>query len=398
MIPPAPAHDRELLLLRLVESGQWDRVRTVAAEWLAEEPDNAQAHLGMAQALVNLRLHAAAEPHLAHALARAPHDAFAHRMMAIVQFELKRYREADKAIHDAIALSPEDPLNWYQLAYMCHAQHDLKNGLKWAQRARELAPGDPDILNLLLLCGGEIHGGESGMEEVLALDPEHALAHNNLGVEYLKAENYAKAEECFRRALMLQPTLDVARQNLFVAIKHRDFVYRVLCAPRDFLLWIRQATFGDGDRKRNAVEGAIGLLVWILIWKFVLVGFIFWVGLVWPLLKLYEFLVTGDLRKKAGEIGATRGGPLGFRRWPLALRLAMFVVGAIGFWILLHWFLWSQGSSEESRMDAATVWMIAVCGGLAFWFGRHLFKLGIGRFRAWKRERLLSRNGAIKSP
>lgn len=390
MTPPAPAHDREVLLLRLLESQQWDRVLAIAGEWLAEQPEDHRAHLGMAQALVNLRRQAEAEPHLARALARDPRDAFAHRMMAIVQFDLKNYDAADRAIRDAIALSPEDPLNWYQLAFMCHAQHDLKNGLKWAQRAHELAPGDPDIVNLLLLCGGEPESGARGMETVLALDPEHALAHNNLGVEYLQQEDYARAEECFRRALMLQPTHKEVRRNLLITIKHRDFVYRVLCAPRDFLFWLCKVTFGESGGERNAVERAMGILVWILIWKFVLVGFLLWLGFVWPLVKLYEFFVIGDLKKKAGEIGATRGGLLGYRRWPLALRLLGFALGTLGFWMILYRFLWSPDAGEENRARAVTALIGVVCCGLVFWFGRHLLKLGIARFRAWKRARLLS--------
>jgi tetratricopeptide (TPR) repeat protein len=383
MTTSSPQHDREMLLLRLSASGQWDRVLTAATQWLAEEPEEPQAHLHVALALINLERHAQAEPHLAKALAHRPDNANAHRFMAIVQFELKNYRAADLAIHEAIALAPEEPLNWYQLAWMCHAQQDLKNGLKWATRALELAPENADILNLYAICGGQTQSGGNVMEEVLALDPEHALAHNNLGADYLNAENYAKAEECFQRALMLQPTLKVARQNLFVAIKHRDLFYRVLCAPRDFLIWIRKVTFGDESRKRNPAAGAFGFLIWILIFKFVIVGFIFWLGLVWPLVKFYEFLVIGDLRKKAGEVGANRGGVFGYRRWSLGVRMAIFAVALVGFWALVRWLLNASGE------DAGVVLTATVLSGVGIYFGSRALKGGAARYHSWRRARRL---------
>ena len=388
MTAPVPQHERETLLWRFSESSQWDRLLSTAAEALAEDPESVTAHLYMAEALINLDRKPEAEKHLQDALGRNPENAIAHRWMSMVQFAKKNYRGADESIREALALSPRDPDNWYHLAWMCHQQHDLKNGLKWATRARELAPNNPHVLNLYALCADQSGHNPELLDEVLALDPENAHGHNNRGVDLLNQNKYAEAEACFRQALAIDPTLKFARQNLFVAIKHRDLVYRILCAPRDFLIWIRNITVGDGS-KRNPVAAVFGFLAWILVFKFVLLLFILWFALMWPMTKLYEFLVMGDLRKKAGEAGATRGGILGYRRWAMRWRMAIFAAGLLGFWRLVYEFMWSPARTPSERETAAMFLLCAVLATGLIYYGKHLVHGVVARYHAWKRARTL---------
>ena len=381
--------DRDLLLTRLIGSRQSDHALQAATEWLAEEPENPRAHRWAAQALVQLDRCTEAETHLAKSLAANPQDAFAHRLMAIIQFERGNFRRADEAIHRAIELNPNDAQNWYQLAWMCHRQHDLKNGLKWATKARELAPNDADILNLYALCAEESDRSPDLLLAALAADPENAYAHNNLGVYYLDvAKDYSKAEECFRRALTIQPTLKPARRNLFLALKRRDLIYRLLRAPLDLLISFRRAVLGDGKRNIGAV--LVGLVFWIFVARFFIIGLVLWFGLFWPMVKFYELLVIGDLRKRAGEIGATRGGVFGYRRWSLRTRLGVFAAGLIGFWTALYFLLWvplSQPSAEEWRLGIVTALVLAVLLALLIYYGVHAGRKYVARYHAWQRQR-----------
>jgi len=383
---------REILLTRLTASGQWERVAETAREWLAEEPENPRAHRSAGQALINLERHREGEPHLAKALAADPENSFTHRLMAIALFGLKRYREADTSIHRAIELDPNDPTNWYQLALMCYRQGDRKEGLKWVGKARALAPNDSNVLNLYALCS-EGHGRNSELlEAALAADPENACAHNNLGAHYLDAKkDAAKAEECFRRALTIDPTLKIARRNLFLAIKQRDHIYRILRAPLDLLLSLRRSVLGDGKRNVGAV--AIGFVFWIFLARFFLVGLALWFGLFWPLTKFYEFLVIGDLRKKAGEVGSIRGGILGYRGWPVRLRLALFALSLITFWAAAYFLLWSpyQDSPQLEKLRGQLITMViagVMFAGL-FYLGRRLVKNSTIYYHAWRRKRIV---------
>ena len=209
--------------------------------------------------------------------------------------------------------------------------------------------------------------------------------------DHLNAGDYRKAEECFRRALAIDPMLRIVRENLLHAVKHRDTVYRVLCAPRDFLRWITRKALGKKGQKRNIAVFAVGIVLWILVARFVLVASVLWLVLGWPMLKFYEFLVIGDLRKKAGEIGTRRGGFLGYRRWPLGLRLAIFGAGLAGFWIGAYVLIGALDAESETRTATRVLLFVAVFTAILVHKTSSLIQQAFGRFRSLRRERLLKK-------
>lgn len=383
--------DHEMLIVRLTESRQWDRLLQAARDWLGDDPEAYAAQFAAGNALIQLDRPKEALPHLEQVIVHQPSHVCTHRLLATAHFDLGNHQQADRSILEAIRLGPNDFSNWYELARMCHLQHDTPNALKWATRALELAPNDPDVVNLYAVCGGQLGAMGNSTEAVLAIDPEHALAHNNLGTDHLNAGDYRKAEECFRRALAIDPMLRIARENLLHAVKHRDTVYRVLCAPRDFLRWITRKALGKKGQKRNIAVFAVGIVLWILVARFVLVASVLWLVLGWPMLKFYEFLVIGDLRKKAGEIGTKRGGFLGYRRWPLGLRLAIFGAGLAGFWIGAYVLIGALDAESETRTATRVLLFIAVFTAILVHKTSSLIQQAFGRFRSLRRERLLKK-------
>ncbi|MDB6155553.1 MAG: hypothetical protein JWL90_4006 [Chthoniobacteraceae bacterium] len=351
-----------MLVARFVESGQWDRALESAREWLANDPQNSGAHLAAGQALINLERKAEADVHISHVLRIEPENAFAHRLMSIVRFDQKRFKEADSAIQQAIALAPNDAYNWYHLALMCYRQGDLKSATTWAQKARGLSPLDPSIINLLAMCAPDdanpsANGQLRQYQQALELDPENATVHNNIGVHYLNvSRDYAAAEKSFRFALSLEPANPIFRSNLFVTIKQRDRFYRILCGPRDLLA--KFSLFMRRTRERSWVAALLLIPVWIIAARFFFIVLILWLLFVWPMIKVYEQLTVGDLRAKAGEIGARQGGFLQYRRWPLKARLAIFGALLVGFWFSLWKF--SDSLLQERVLGIAVLAIIAV--------------------------------------
>jgi tetratricopeptide (TPR) repeat protein len=324
-----------ILTERFMSSRQWDRALAASLEWLGSDPENLQAHRAAAQSLINLDREAEAGPHLERVLAGNPNDDFSHRLMSLVHFEQGRFKAADESIRKAIELNPHDGYHWYHLARMSLSQGDLAAAKKWAGKARELLPRNPIVLNLLIMC--EPNSPESAehkirqYEEALELDPESANIHNNIGAQYLDGlKDYAKAEECFRRALFFDPASKVYRKNLFITVKQRDLVYRALCAPKDFLFKV--ASFFSRLRKESMLLYILLIPIWLIAFRFVLGGLLLWCMFVWPLMKVYEYLTIGDLRARAGELGARRGGFLGYRKWPLKLRLSIFAFLLVSCW------------------------------------------------------------------
>lgn len=366
-----PQRNYAVLISRFAGSGQWDRSLETAREWLAADPENIEAHMAAGQALLNLGKPGESERHIARVLAAAPGFDIAHRFMAIACYRQKRFKEADESIHKAISSDPNDFHNWFFLAEMCYHQGDFGSARKYAEKARELAPRDPDVLNLLILSQRDGTNPEvlEQYKEALELDPENANILNNMGVYHLNAKkDYRQAEDFFRRALFFEPRMKEARSNLFVAIKHRDIVYRILCSPRD--LCVQIAGYISGKRKQSIWLYLLFVPVWILLFRFVLAGLVLWFALFWPLVKVYEFLTVGDIRSHAGEIGARRGGIFNYRRWPVKARLSIFGLLLVGFWgglVMLY-----CGSPSEKHEDYAQMILgiIVLCGlifAIGFW-------------------------------
>ena len=322
-----------ILTNRFLSSNQWDRALEAAREWLAQDPENARAHVAAGQSLVNLERHNEAEPHLLEALKANPQNDFAWHCLSIVQFHQKRPKAADESIQKAIALNPGGAMHWHHLAWMLYKQGDSKSALKYAEKARELAPRNASILNLLTLCSPKSRNNMPQIleqyQEALALNPENAEVHNNIGVHYLNINNTAAAEVAFRRALFFKPNLKVARKNLFLVLKRRDTVYRTLCAPRDFVF--RRFSVMRA-RPALIIFYVLALPIWVVIFEYLAALFGFWCLFIWPMVKAYEYLTIGDLRAQAGDIGAKRGGFLGYRRWSVQLRMSIFTLLLAAFW------------------------------------------------------------------
>ncbi len=323
-----------ILTQRFMSSGQWDRALATSMEWLGKEPENLRAHRIAAQSLINLRRAPEAQPHLERVLAGNPRDDFGHRLMCMIHVEQKRFKAADESIRQAIALNPYDAYHWHQSALLSYRLGDLATAKKCAEKARGLRPRDPNILNLVIMCEPKNQTGAQEKirlyEEALALDPENSSIHNNIGTEYLALKDYKKAEEFFRRSLFFNPSSAVVRKNLFLTVRRHDQVYRALCAPKDFLFQVWNI-FGR-MRKNNILLYLLIIPVWIFAFRFVLFGLILWFVFVWPMTKVYEFLTIGDIRARAGEVGARRGGFLGYRKWSLHVRLSIFAVLLVLFW------------------------------------------------------------------
>ena len=393
IVRPNPP-DRGVLIDRLMESRQWDRVLQAALDWLAEESEEPAAHFAAGNALVSLDRPAEALPHLEQVVARLPWHGTAHRLLATAHFDLGNHRQADRSIVEAIRLGPDDFRPWYELARMCHEQHDAPNALKWATRALELAPGNPDVVNLYAVCGGKTGTTGAPAEAVLALDPEHAFAHVNLGRDHLQAGDHRKAEACFRRALAIEPLMRVAREDLLLAVRRRDPVYRTLCAPADVLRWIVRNTYGEEGRNRSFMAAAVGLLAWLCLFKFVIAGWILWLIFLWPMARYYEYLVSGDHRSEAGEIGARRGGFLGYRGWPRWVRLTLFAAGLGGFWFGILGRIFTEDAVDGGPGPAGLVVVGLVVGTVLALRMVEVSRRLEGRVRSWRRERLLKIMGS----
>lgn len=342
-----------ILVARFTSSEQWDRALETAREWLSIEPENIDAHMAAGQALVILNRHAEAERHIAQALTSRPESDIAHRLMSAIHFSAGGFKAADESIRKAISIDPTDAFHWYHLALMCYRQGDRASAKSFGAKALELSPRNPDIMNLVTLCEptDSSNPGQklAQYHAALELDPENAAIHNNIGAYHLDvSHDYQAAEDCFRRALFFDPAGKTYRSNLFLTLKHRDPIYRALRAPKDFLL--QGFSLAHRARRQSILLYLLMVPLWIFALRFLLAGLVLWCIFIWPLIKAYEYLTIGDIQSKAGELGAKRGGFLGYRRWPLKVRLGIFAAFLLLFWggIAFGWMRKDNLSKDEA--------------------------------------------------
>ncbi|HTB85142.1 MAG TPA: tetratricopeptide repeat protein [Candidatus Sulfotelmatobacter sp.] len=389
-----------ILTQRFMSSGQWDRSLAASLEWLAKDPENLRAHRAAAQSLVNLERHDEAESHLTKVLAGNPADGFAHRLMSMVYFNRGAFKAADESIRRAISLNPNDAYHWHQLAHMSYRQGDLATAKKCVARARELNPRDANILNLAILCEPDDPNTTAQKirqyQEALALDPANANLHNNLGAQYLdRLKDYGHAEECFRRALFFDPSSKIFRRNLFITVKHRDLIYRVLCTPKDWL--IEAWNFFGHMRKRNILFYILLIPVWLVAFRFILGGLVLWFALVWPLTKVYEYLTIGDIRAQTGELGVRRGGFLGYRKWPLKIRLSIFALVLVSFWGAVAFVCLGKRSQADNEFISAAVGTLILLAVL-FFLGYFLMRKIKGGIKAWSARKRARQMAGVFNP
>ena len=87
---------------------------------------------------------------------------------------------------------------------------------QYQEYATHLAPKDPTIwLNLgtIQRTIGTLGPAADSFRKAISLDPNHALAHYNLGAVYDAQKDYDNAIEEYRRALVLDPDLADPRKN-----------------------------------------------------------------------------------------------------------------------------------------------------------------------------------------
>lgn len=211
---PAPhSLDRARAAISL---GRHHEALELAGVAVAENPSNPQAHVVLVGALSGLgRLRdalAAAQAGLGH----APDSGTLHAQHSLILHDLGRFRESVAAADEAIRLSPHSALAFY-------ARGLALAGLKAMDRARtaheeavRLDPGDADYRRALgnTFLASHPRTAESHFRASLELDPTNALTLNNLGVALERQKRPLEAAAAFKAAILMDPTLEVAKQNV----------------------------------------------------------------------------------------------------------------------------------------------------------------------------------------
>lgn len=203
-------------ILRLLDDGRLTEARPLCQAWLDRTDD---AHAWRILGVIAGREGdlPGAERCFREAVTRHPGDAKSWANLGHIQKKLGRPGEAAESYDRALAI--EHTNNGLRLALvdilidlgrLAEAEGQLKTALNHA----------PDDVQLLYNLGwvqqhrGQLKDAHQSYERVVALNPGHCLAMNNLGLLLLADAEYDRARALFERVLSLQPDFAPAWRNL----------------------------------------------------------------------------------------------------------------------------------------------------------------------------------------
>jgi tetratricopeptide (TPR) repeat protein len=98
-------------------------------------------------------------------------------------------------------------------------QGSLEEGVAGLQAVADSAPGlaAPQIdLGIAYHLSGDLEAAESHLQKALELNPQHPVAHNEMGIIQRKKGRFADAKKSYQAALGIYPGYHHARRNLAI--------------------------------------------------------------------------------------------------------------------------------------------------------------------------------------
>ncbi len=353
----SPHLERARLLLQQSRPAEAERE---AMQSLAARPDDPYALSLLALSRIDQCKNAEALQAAEAAVGLAPDGGYQHYIHALVLHRLDREKDSREAIAEAIRINPGDASYFSLLSSIEYARRNWPAALEAAEQALALSPEHVRAANLRAMALVQLGRKEEAMQTVdyaLRRAPEDALSHANQGWNCLHRNDPRQAQEHFREALRLDPSLDYARQGMLEALKARNPVYRAMLA---YFLWI-----GRLSRKLQwlfiivvyfTVRFAFGLastqprLRWVL-WP-LLVLFYAFIYLSWTSMPMFNLLLRLD---RFGRHVLSREQRIASNWFALPLGLAL---------LSLAW--WALGGREEAVICAAVFALLSVCVAATF--------------------------------
>jgi tetratricopeptide (TPR) repeat protein len=137
-----------------------------------------------------------------------PNNVEALEEIADNELSLEHYDRAATAARSAIAIDKESFTGYYILGFVASHFERWDESVQMLRTANGLKHNNPEILRCLgwsLFNSGDNVDGVVTLERALNLDATNPLTLCDLGVVYLRMNNFAKAKALFQRALDVDP-------------------------------------------------------------------------------------------------------------------------------------------------------------------------------------------------
>ena len=212
----------------------------LARERLAQEPNDPDAHLLLAQSLFDQGEVPDARQAAETAVGLAPDRAYAHFILGLAWLELSRecLPDALACVREAIRLGPVQAQFYAIASSILYQQNQLAPALAAADAGLALDATHADCLLQRAICLAELTRDEEAQAtytQLLRVAPTNPKAHNNLALLLLNQNRDAEALAHYREALRLDPDFALARVGVVEVLLRRYATYRL---ERRLMRWL----------------------------------------------------------------------------------------------------------------------------------------------------------------
>ncbi len=204
----AETRARSILGLVLLDAGEIEAARTELVKALAIDPDNVEAHRGLAEAHQAAGRFEAAEASARRALELRPDDRELQDLLGVLYFRFGRLDEAEDAFRRSIELAPDLVHGHRNLAGVLIARGELEEAAVVLERALEIRPTSTVHLNLgtVYFFQGFYSRAADAYEKALdsAFGVHRPIVWANLGDAYRQIpQRRGEARRAFEQAIRL---------------------------------------------------------------------------------------------------------------------------------------------------------------------------------------------------
>ena len=188
------------------------------------DPKNATAYTRLGDMRLLQKRNGEAENFYERALANDPSAAEALQGLLVVFLAQKQPQKALRRVQAQVSIVPNSSIYHLLLGEALLANHQTSQAKNELERAIAL---DETNLNAFLLlaqvleASGQVNAAASTYEDSMRENPQEVRPYISLGVLEEQRGNWQKAEELYRKALVVQPDLPAAANNLsYLLLEH----------------------------------------------------------------------------------------------------------------------------------------------------------------------------------
>lgn len=261
-----------------MDNGNYDRAIRALEKLLESYPDFGQAHYDLASLYLEMDEKEKALEHYRESINLEPDNAvFCKGLADLYYVKLGNVDEALKLYRKALETDPNDCETLMILGNLAVVANKFDQAKGFYQRVLEMEPWNDEAATFVekldrrrhqgpgsqtaearyqksqaLFQSGNIEGAIKELEKLLAVQPESALAHNDLGVLYYQSGCKDKSLIHYQEAVRLDPDNSVYQKNL------ADFYFVVLDRVEDALeIYLKVLTEDPTDIETLMASGHI---------------------------------------------------------------------------------------------------------------------------------------------